>query len=89
MKSIRWLADASLDDTGSVVGKGANLGGVSAANLPVPPGLRTDNSLTAFGSRCGRPRPTKTAPMLAANGSTRRVAPRLHARHEPMEEMAR
>jgi pyruvate,water dikinase len=38
MKAIRWLTDISLDDTGSVGGKGANLGELISAELPVPRG---------------------------------------------------
>src|SRR5690242_20016037 len=39
MRSIRWLTDISLADTGSVGGKGANLGELTSAELPVPPGF--------------------------------------------------
>ena len=39
MKEIRWFEDIRLTDTGSVGGKGANLGELTAGGLPVPPGF--------------------------------------------------
>ncbi len=36
---IRWFAELSLDDAASVGGKGANLGELSRAGFPVPPGF--------------------------------------------------
>ena len=39
MKEIRWFEDLRLQDTGSVGGKGANLGELTAGGLPVPPGF--------------------------------------------------
>ncbi len=39
MGPIRWFRDIGLDDAGSVGGKGANLGELTAAGLPVPPGF--------------------------------------------------
>jgi len=36
---IRWFQDIRLDDAGSVGGKGANLGELTAAGLPVPSGF--------------------------------------------------
>jgi pyruvate,water dikinase len=37
--TVRWLADIRSDDIGSVGGKGASLGEMTAAGLPVPPGF--------------------------------------------------
>ncbi len=39
MQAIRWFEDIRLGDTGSVGGKGANLGELIAGGLPVPPGF--------------------------------------------------
>ena len=39
MNEIRWFEDIRLTDTGSVGGKGANLGELTAGGLPVPPGF--------------------------------------------------
>ena len=39
MKEIRWFEEIRLTDTGSVGGKGANLGELTAGGLPVPPGF--------------------------------------------------
>jgi pyruvate,water dikinase len=39
MEPIRWFRDVGLDDAGSVGGKGANLGELTAGGLPVPPGF--------------------------------------------------
>ena len=39
MKEIRWFEEIGLKDTGSVGGKGANLGELTAGGLPVPPGF--------------------------------------------------
>lgn len=36
---IRWFTDLSRDDTATVGGKGANLGELTRAGLPVPPGF--------------------------------------------------
>ena len=38
-RSIRWFEEIGLKDTGSVGGKGANLGELTAGGLPVPPGF--------------------------------------------------
>ncbi len=37
--SIRWFTELSLDDEGTVGGKGANLGELTRAGFPVPPGF--------------------------------------------------
>ena len=37
--TVRWLEDVRNDDVGSVGGKGASLGELTAAGLPVPPGF--------------------------------------------------
>ena len=71
MKSIRWLADASLDDTGSVVGKGANLGGVSAANrvrVAVRSSATNEDGADARGERQYAPRCTASARPTRAHG---------------------
>ena len=39
MQPIRWFEEIRLTDTGSVGGKGANLGELTAGGLPVPPGF--------------------------------------------------
>ncbi len=39
MGPIRWFEEIGLDDSGSVGGKGANLGELTAGGLPVPPGF--------------------------------------------------
>ncbi len=39
MQEIRWFEEIRLTDTGSVGGKGANLGELTAGGLPVPPGF--------------------------------------------------
>ena len=39
MQPIRWFEELRLGDTGSVGGKGANLGELTAVGLPVPPGF--------------------------------------------------
>ena len=39
MQTIRWFDEIGLADTGSVGGKGANLGELTAGRLPVPPGF--------------------------------------------------
>ena len=39
MQEIRWFDEIGLKDTGSVGGKGANLGELTAGGLPVPPGF--------------------------------------------------
>ena len=37
--TVRWFGDLTLADVGEVGGKGANLGELTAAGLPVPPGF--------------------------------------------------
>ena len=37
--AVRWLEDIRADDIGSVGGKGASLGEMTQAGLPVPPGF--------------------------------------------------
>ena len=39
MQAVRWFEDIGLGDAGSVGGKGANLGELTAGGLPVPPGF--------------------------------------------------
>ncbi|HEX6760500.1 MAG TPA: phosphoenolpyruvate synthase [Propionibacteriaceae bacterium] len=39
MEAIRWFGEIGLADVGLVGGKGANLGELTAAGLPVPPGF--------------------------------------------------
>ena len=39
VREIRWFEEIRLTDTGSVGGKGANLGELTAGGLPVPPGF--------------------------------------------------
>jgi pyruvate,water dikinase len=39
MQAVRWFEDIRLADAGSVGGKGANLGELTAGGLPVPPGF--------------------------------------------------
>jgi pyruvate,water dikinase len=39
MRAVRWFDDIGLGDAGSVGGKGANLGELTAGGLPVPPGF--------------------------------------------------
>ena len=39
MEAIRWFGEIGLADVGLVGGKGANLGELTAAELPVPPGF--------------------------------------------------
>jgi pyruvate, water dikinase len=39
MEAIRWFGEIGLPDVGLVGGKGANLGELTAAGLPVPPGF--------------------------------------------------
>jgi pyruvate,water dikinase len=39
MEFVRWFKDIRLSDVGLVGGKGANLGELTAAELPVPPGF--------------------------------------------------
>ena len=39
MEAIRWFGEIGLTDVGLVGGKGANLGELTAAGLPVPPGF--------------------------------------------------
>ena len=39
MESVAWFEDVSLADVATVGGKGANLGELTAASLPVPPGF--------------------------------------------------
>ena len=39
VKLVRWFEEIRLTDTGSVGGKGANLGELTAGGLPVPPGF--------------------------------------------------
>jgi pyruvate, water dikinase len=39
MHSIRWFDEIGLPDVGTVGGKGANLGELTSAELPVPPGF--------------------------------------------------
>ena len=39
MQAVRWFEDIRLGDSGSVGGKGANLGELTAGGLPVPPGF--------------------------------------------------
>jgi len=39
MRPIKWFEELSLADVGSVGGKGANLGELTRARLPVPPGF--------------------------------------------------
>jgi pyruvate, water dikinase len=39
VQGIRWFAEIGLKDTASVGGKGANLGELTAGDLPVPPGF--------------------------------------------------
>ncbi|PSQ18333.1 hypothetical protein BRD02_00710, partial [Halobacteriales archaeon QS_8_69_73] len=38
-RNVRWLEDVRSDDIGAVGGKGASLGEMTAAGLPVPPGF--------------------------------------------------
>ncbi len=51
VQAIRWFEDIRLTDTGSVGGKGANLGELTAGGLPVPPGfvITGDAYLDAIG----------------------------------------
>jgi pyruvate, water dikinase len=39
VQGIRWFAEIGLSDTGSVGGKGANLGELTSGGFPVPPGF--------------------------------------------------
>ena len=39
MEAIRWFGEIGLTDVGLVGGKGANLGELATAGLPVPPGF--------------------------------------------------
>jgi pyruvate, water dikinase len=39
VEAIRWFEETSLTDVGLVGGKGANLGELTTAGLPVPPGF--------------------------------------------------
>ena len=39
MKNIRWFTEIRLADSGQVGGKGSNLGELTRAGLPVPPGF--------------------------------------------------
>ena len=39
MEAIRWFGEIGLADVGLVGGKGANLGELTTAGLPVPPGF--------------------------------------------------
>jgi hypothetical protein len=39
MEAIRWFGEIGLTDVGLVGGKGANLGELTTAGLPVPPGF--------------------------------------------------
>ena len=39
MEFVRWFEEIRLEDSPLVGGKGANLGELTAANLPVPPGF--------------------------------------------------
>ena len=39
MEAIRWFSEIGLTDVALVGGKGANLGELTAAGLPVPPGF--------------------------------------------------
>ncbi len=51
MEAIRWFEEFGLKDTGSVGGKGANVGELTAGGLPVPPGfvITDDAYLDAIG----------------------------------------
>jgi pyruvate,water dikinase len=58
MDGVRWFTDVSLSDTDSVGGKGANLGEMTRAGLPVPPGFVVTSqaylsALDASGVRAG------------------------------------
>jgi pyruvate, water dikinase len=52
VKRVRWFEEIRLTDTGSVGGKGANLGELTAGGLPVPPGfvITGEAYLDAMGS---------------------------------------
>jgi pyruvate,water dikinase len=39
VEAVRWFEEIGLKDTGSVGGKGANLGELTEGGLPVPPGF--------------------------------------------------
>ncbi len=69
MTAIRWFQEIRLTDTGSVGGKGANLGEMTAAGLPVPPGfvITSEAYLDAVGRAGGRDRLKDI--LLAARGA--------------------
>lgn len=39
MRFVGWFGEVDKDDTGIVGGKGANLGKLTRAGIPVPPGF--------------------------------------------------
>jgi pyruvate,water dikinase len=67
--AIRWFQEIKLTDTGSVGGKGANLGEMTAAGLPGPPGfvITSEAYLDAVGRAGGRDRLKDI--LLAARGA--------------------
>ena len=67
MDMIRWFDDIRLADAPHVGGKGANLGELCAAGLPVPPGLR--RSRIAWALRFFSCMSTSALASAAATGS--------------------
>ena len=65
MTYIRWFEEVGAADVGLVGGKGANLGEMAVAGLPVPPGFCLTAS--AYRSVIGQPRQQELLRFLAAH----------------------
>src|SRR5664280_1476791 len=61
MRSVVWFAEVGVADVATVGGKGANLGELTGAGLPVPPGfvITSEAYLDAI-ERTGRPAPVSS-----------------------------
>ena len=77
MNAIRWFPDIGLADAGLVGGKGANLGELTRAGFPVPPGFVVTSTAyldatTASGAR------SRLAALLRETGVDARALARAH-----------
>ena len=68
--SVRWFEDLTLADVPEAGGKGANLGELSSAGFPVPPGFVVTASAFLHAMEAGGAR----APLVAAFAAARTVA---------------
>ena len=83
-QAIAWFADLGREDTAVAGGKGANLGEVTAAGFPVPPGFVITAGAYLASMEAGRARAA-----LAAESATPATDPDLAARCERLRALVR